>query len=92
VAQEASRASGNQCELFAFGPFEQFAVSLRISLIAAVIVLVAGLALPARRVHHSGPAPQGEEVRRGLPRRGAGAVRDRTVFAYSPISAACSSC
>ncbi len=38
VAREASRASGNQCELFAFGTFEQFSVSLRISLIAAVIL------------------------------------------------------
>jgi sec-independent protein translocase protein TatC len=38
VAQEASRRSGNQCELFAFGTFEQFSVSLRVALIAAVIV------------------------------------------------------
>ncbi len=38
VAREAAEASGNQCELFAFGTFEQFSVSLRISLIAAVIV------------------------------------------------------
>jgi sec-independent protein translocase protein TatC len=38
VAKEAAEKSGNQCELFAFGTFEQFSVSLRISLIAAVIV------------------------------------------------------
>ena len=38
VAREAAKRSGNQCELFAFGTFEQFSVSLRISLIAAVIV------------------------------------------------------
>jgi len=37
VAQEASRRSGNQCELFAFNPFEQFSVSLRVSLIAGVV-------------------------------------------------------
>lgn len=37
VAQEASRRSGNQCELFAFGTFEQFSVSLRVSLIAGVV-------------------------------------------------------
>ena len=37
VAQEASRQSGNQCELFAFGTFEQFSVSLRIALIAGVV-------------------------------------------------------
>ncbi len=37
VAQAASRASGNQCELYAFGTFEQFSVSLRISLIAGVV-------------------------------------------------------
>ena len=38
VAREASRLSGQQCNLYAFGPFEQFAVSLRISFIAAVVV------------------------------------------------------
>ncbi len=38
VAREAARRSGEQCELYAFGTFEQFSVSLRISLIAAVIV------------------------------------------------------
>ena len=38
VAKEASERSGNQCELFAFGTFEQFSVSLRVSLIAAVIL------------------------------------------------------
>lgn len=37
VAREASRLSGNQCELFAFGTFEQFSVSLRVSLIAGVV-------------------------------------------------------
>lgn len=37
VAQRASAVSGNQCELYAFGPFEQFAVSLRISFIAGVL-------------------------------------------------------
>jgi sec-independent protein translocase protein TatC len=37
VAQAASRASGNQCELFAFGTFEQFSVSLRIALIAGAV-------------------------------------------------------
>jgi len=38
VAIEASKVSGTQCNLYAFGPFEQFAVSLRISFIAGVIV------------------------------------------------------
>jgi sec-independent protein translocase protein TatC len=38
VAREASEVSGQQCNLYAFGPFEQFAVSLRISFIAGVIV------------------------------------------------------
>ena len=37
VAQRASALSGDQCQLYAFGPFEQFAVSLRISFIAGVI-------------------------------------------------------
>ena len=37
VAQAASALSGDQCQLFAFTPFEQFAVSLRISFIAGVI-------------------------------------------------------
>ena len=36
VAQEAIDLSG-ECELYAFGPFEQFAVSLRISFIAGVL-------------------------------------------------------
>ena len=38
VAREASERTGTQCELYAFGPFEQFAVSLRISFIAGVVV------------------------------------------------------
>lgn len=38
VAKQAAERSGNQCELFAFGTFEQFSVSLRVALIAAVIV------------------------------------------------------
>ena len=38
VAREAARVAGTQCKLYAFGPFEQFAVSLRISFIAGVIV------------------------------------------------------
>ena len=38
VAKQAREVSGTQCELYAFGPFEQFAVSLRISFIAGVIV------------------------------------------------------
>lgn len=37
VAARASELSGNQCELFAFGTFEQFSVSLRVSLIAGVL-------------------------------------------------------
>jgi sec-independent protein translocase protein TatC len=37
VAQQASRASGEQCNLYAFGTFEQLSVSLRISLIAGVV-------------------------------------------------------
>jgi sec-independent protein translocase protein TatC len=37
VAERASVVAG-QCELYAFGPFEQFAVSLRISFIAGVVV------------------------------------------------------
>ena len=37
VAQQTGRATGTECELFAFGPFEQFAVSLRISFIAGVL-------------------------------------------------------
>ena len=36
VAKQASRLSG-QCELFAFGTFEQFSVSLRVSMIAGVV-------------------------------------------------------
>lgn len=38
VAREASERTGTQCELYAFGPFEQFAVSLRVSFIAGVVV------------------------------------------------------
>ena len=38
VARRASEISGQQCNLYAFGPFEQFAVSLRISFIAGVVV------------------------------------------------------
>ena len=38
VAREAAQVAGTQCKLYAFGPFEQFAVSLRISFIAGVIV------------------------------------------------------
>jgi sec-independent protein translocase protein TatC len=38
VAERAARTTGNECELYAFGPFEQFAVSLRISFIAGVVV------------------------------------------------------
>jgi sec-independent protein translocase protein TatC len=38
VAREAAAVSGTQCNLYAFGPFEQFAVSLRISFIAGVVV------------------------------------------------------
>ena len=38
VAIEAAKVAGTQCNLYAFGPFEQFAVSLRISFIAGVIV------------------------------------------------------
>lgn len=37
VAREAAERSGNQCELFAFGTFEQFSVSLRIALIAGAV-------------------------------------------------------
>jgi sec-independent protein translocase protein TatC len=37
VAERARVLSGQQCELYAFGPFEQFAVSLRISFIAGVV-------------------------------------------------------
>lgn len=38
IAREAAARSGAQCELYAFGPFEQLAVSLRISFIAGVVV------------------------------------------------------
>jgi sec-independent protein translocase protein TatC len=38
AAERASALSGSQCGLYAFGPFEQFAVSLRISFIAGVVV------------------------------------------------------
>jgi len=38
VAREAAEVAGTQCSLYAFGPFEQFAVSLRISFIAGVVV------------------------------------------------------
>ena len=34
---EAAEVTGTQCNLYAFGPFEQFAVSLRVSFIAGVI-------------------------------------------------------
>jgi sec-independent protein translocase protein TatC len=37
VAQQAIDVAGSQCQLFAFGPFEQFAVSLRISFITGVL-------------------------------------------------------
>ena len=37
AAREASVRSGEQCQLFAFGPFEQLAVSLRVSFIAGVL-------------------------------------------------------
>ncbi len=37
VARNAARLSGNQCQLFAFGPFEQFSVSLRVSFIAGTL-------------------------------------------------------
>ena len=37
VAREAAARAGNQCQLYAFGPFEQFAVSLRVSFIAGVL-------------------------------------------------------
>ena len=38
AAKEAALRSGAQCELYAFGPFEQLAVSLRISFIAGIVV------------------------------------------------------
>jgi len=38
VAQVAAARSNGQCTLFSFGPFEQFAVSLRVSVIAGVLV------------------------------------------------------
>jgi len=37
VARAALASSGDQCQLYAFGPFEQFAVSLRVSFIAGVL-------------------------------------------------------
>ncbi|MEX2290922.1 MAG: twin-arginine translocase subunit TatC [Mycobacteriales bacterium] len=37
VARQAAARTGNQCDLYAFGPFEQLAVSLRVALIAAVL-------------------------------------------------------
>ena len=37
VAQEAAARSGDQCGLYSFNPFEEFAVSLRVSFMAAVI-------------------------------------------------------
>ena len=37
VAQRATRLSGEECQLYSFGTFEQFSVSLRVSLIAGVI-------------------------------------------------------
>jgi sec-independent protein translocase protein TatC len=38
VAQAAAERNGDQCGLYSFNPFEEFAVSLRVSFIAAVIV------------------------------------------------------
>lgn len=38
VAREASQRSGEQCNLYAFGTFEQFSVSLRVALIAGVVL------------------------------------------------------
>ena len=37
VAQQAAERSGEQCELYSFNPFEEFAVSLRISIIVGVL-------------------------------------------------------
>ena len=37
VAQRAQRLSGEECQLYSFGTFEQFSVSLRVSLIAGVL-------------------------------------------------------
>ena len=37
VAQEAAARNGDQCGLYSFNPFEEFAVSLRVSFMAAVI-------------------------------------------------------
>lgn len=37
VARQAAEAAGGQCNLFAFGTFEQFSVSLRVSLIAGAL-------------------------------------------------------
>ncbi len=38
VAECSVRLTGDECQLYAFGPFEQFAVSLRISFITGVVV------------------------------------------------------
>lgn len=40
VAQEAAQRAGNanECQLYSYGPFEQFAVVLRVSLIAGAVV------------------------------------------------------
>lgn len=37
AAREAAARTGEQCQLYAFSPFEQFAVSLRVSFIAGVL-------------------------------------------------------
>lgn len=37
VARQAAEATGGECNLFAFGTFEQFSVSLRVSLIVGVL-------------------------------------------------------
>jgi sec-independent protein translocase protein TatC len=37
VARQAAEAAGGECNLFAFGTFEQFSVSLRVSLIVGVL-------------------------------------------------------
>jgi sec-independent protein translocase protein TatC len=37
VAKKAAAVNGDQCGLYSFGPFEEFAVSLRVSFIAGII-------------------------------------------------------
>jgi sec-independent protein translocase protein TatC len=37
VARDAAARTGTECELYAFNPFEQFSVSLRVALIAGVV-------------------------------------------------------